>query len=237
MTGTETGTPTLVRDVMTRRVLALRTGAVFKDIVEAMRAWRVSALPVLDDAGRVVGVVSEADLLRKEEYRGADPLRRREEPRFAEARKADALTAADLMTAPAVTVGPGTGLGQAARVMARSGVKRLPVVAPDGTLEGIVSRSDLLTVFLRNDEDIAGDVRREAVEPLLAAHTGDVRVEVRDGVVTLAGRVPDTALVPLAARLARGVPGVVDVRSALAGPPRRPDLDPDLPDTDRAATP
>ncbi|MER6073374.1 CBS domain-containing protein [Streptomyces sp. NPDC001817] len=231
------GTPALVNDVMTHQVVALRAGAAFKDIVKVMREWQVSALPVLDDAGRVVGVVSECDLLAKEEYQDGGIGRYGQVRYPAGARKADAVTAAGLMTAPAVTVAPEATLAHAARLMARTGVKRLPVVGRDGTLRGIVSRSDLLKVFLRDDEDIAEEVRREVVVRLFGPHAVTVRVEVRDGVVTLAGGVRETALVPLAARLARAVPGVVDVHCALAGPPRRPDLDPDLPEADRTPTP
>ncbi|MFG2125243.1 CBS domain-containing protein [Streptomyces sp. NPDC048710] len=211
------GTPTVVNDVMTSTVVALRTGAAFKEIVRTMREWRVSALPVLDGGGRVVGVVSEADLLPKEEYREGDPGRYGQLGHPADLRKADGVTAEELMTAPAVTVAPDATLAHAARVMARSRVKRLPVVDDEGALKGIVSRSDLLTVFLRDDEDIAEDVGREVVTRLFGTRTAPVRVEVRDGVVTLTGRVQDTVLVPLATLLARSVPGVVDVRCALTG--------------------
>ncbi|MYW43437.1 CBS domain-containing protein [Streptomyces sp. SID161] len=223
------GTPTDVSDVMTRKVVALRTGAVFKDIVRTMQEWRVSALPVLDERGLVVGVVSEADLLPKEEYSEGGTGRYGQE-----GRKADAVTAGELMTAPAVTVTLDATLSHAARVMARRRVKRLPVVGPDGTLQGIVSRSDLLSVFLRDDSDIAEDVRHEVVGRLFGAHARAIRIEVRDGVVTLTGRVRETALIPLAARLARSVAGVVDVHCALSGPPRHPDLNPDLPDPQRS---
>ena len=200
-----------------------------------MREWHVSALPVLDDGGQVVGVVSEADLLPKEEYSEADLDSAGWSRHPADVLKADAVTAGELMTAPALTVTPDTALAHAARLMARKHVKRLPVAGPDGTLRGIVSRSDLLKVFLREDADIADDVRREVVVRLFGTHADTVRVEVHDGVVTLTGRVYTTALVPLATRLARAVPGVVDVRCALSGPPRRPDLSPDLPDPQRPA--
>ncbi|MEU9477539.1 CBS domain-containing protein [Streptomyces sp. NPDC048191] len=226
------GTPALVHDVMTSPVVALRGGAAFKDIVRVMREWHVSALPVLDDAGRVVGVVSEADLLPAREYGDAGIGRPGPARHPQETGTADAATAAALMTAPAVTVAPDATLAQAARLMARSGVKRLPVVGRDGTLRGVVSRSDLLRVFLREDEDIAEEIRREVVVRLFGTRTTTVRVEVRDGVVTLTGRVRETALIPLAARLARAVAGVVDVHCALSGLPRRPDPDPDLPDPD-----
>ncbi|MFB7504843.1 CBS domain-containing protein [Streptomyces broussonetiae] len=228
------GTPMVVNDVMTRRVVALRVGAAFKDIVKTMREWRVSALPVLDDTGRVVGVVSEADLLPKEEYRRDNPDGYGLVQQPADVEKADAVTAGELMTTPAVTVTPDATLAHAARVMALTGVKRLPVVG-DGTLKGIVSRSDLLKVFLRGDEEIAAEVQREVVLRLFGTHAGTVRTEVHDGVVTLSGLVHDTALVPFAARLARAVDGVVDVECALTGPARAPDLDPDLPDPQRAA--
>ncbi|MGW3206066.1 CBS domain-containing protein [Streptomyces sp. NPDC001135] len=230
------GTPTVVSDVMTHRVVALRTGAPFKDIVKVMREWRISALPVLNDVGVVVGVVSEADLLCKEEYGDGAVGRYGPAGRLADAGKADAVTAGELMTVPAVTVAPDAPLAHAARIMARTRVKRLPVVGRDGTLKGIVSRSDLLKVFLRDDVDIAGEVRREVVVRLFGPHTEAILVEVHDGVVTLAGRVRETPLIPLAARLARSVPGVVDVHCALVGRPRHPDLDPDLPEAGRART-
>ncbi|MBV2357642.1 CBS domain-containing protein [Streptomyces sp. J2-1] len=230
------GTTAVVNDVMTHRVVAMRTGAAFKDIVQTMQEWRVSALPVLDEDGRVVGIVSEADLLSKEEY-GAegDVGRYARVQHLAEVRKAVAVTAGELMTAPAVTVTPDATLARAARVMARRRVKRLPVVGPDGTLQGIVSRSDLLKVFLRDDSDIAEDVRCEVVARLFGAQAEAIRIEVRGGVVTLVGRVRETALIPLATRLVRAVEGVVDVQCALSGPPRHPDLDPDLPDPQRSA--
>jgi CBS domain-containing protein len=222
------GTPHLVGDVMTRRVVALSRAATFKDVVKAMREWKVSALPVLGEGNRVVGVVSEADLLRRQELNDdqRDRLAALDQP--AGLAKAGAVTAGELMTAPAVTVPAHATLAQAARTMARAGVKRLPVVDEEGALIGIVSRSDLLKVFLRDDEDIAEEIRREIVDRLFPAPPAPVRVEVHDGLVRLTGRVRDTALVPVAARLARGVEGVVDVDCALTGPPRVPDLDADL---------
>ncbi|GGV09146.1 hypothetical protein GCM10010260_54230 [Streptomyces filipinensis] len=227
------GTPT-VNDVMTRTVVALRTGAAFKDIVKTMQEWRVSALPVLDGAGHVVGVVSEADLLPKEEYATGDQDRHGQVRYLADVRKADAVTAGELMTAPAVTVAPDAPLAHAARLMARSRVKRLPVVGRDGALKGIVSRSDLLKVFLREDEDIAEEVRREVVVRLFGTSLAPVGVEVHDGVVTLTGCLDDAAFVPLATLLARAVPGVVDVHCTLTGGRRHPD--PDLPDPHRTSS-
>ncbi|MGR6968602.1 CBS domain-containing protein [Streptomyces cynarae] len=223
------GTPHLVGDVMTRRVVAVGHAATFKDIVKAMGQWKVSALPVLREGNRVVGVVSEADLLRKQELRDDEPGRYASLERAADLAKAGAVTAEELMTAPAVTVHVEATLDQAARTMAKSGVKRLPVVDDGGTLLGIVSRSDLLKVYLRDDEDIAEEIRREIVARLFPAPSEPIRVEVRDGVVRLTGRVHDTGLVPVTARLVRGVEGVVDVDCALMGPPRVPDLEADFP--------
>ncbi|MFF7886593.1 CBS domain-containing protein [Streptomyces sp. NPDC007896] len=212
------GTPHIVSDVMTHTVAAIGRKANFKEIVQLMEQWKVSALPVLEGEGRVVGVVSEADLLPKEEFRDSDPDRYTQLRRLSDLAKAGAVTAEDLMTAPAVTVLANATLAQAARTMAHAKVKRLPVVDEVGLLEGVVSRGDLLKVFLRDDEDIAEEVRREVVSYLFRAPLSPVRVQVHDGVVTLAGRVRDTSLVPVAARLVRAVEGVVDVEFELPGP-------------------
>ncbi|MFF3754646.1 CBS domain-containing protein [Streptomyces sp. NPDC002018] len=211
-------TPHIVGDVMTRTVVAVGPKAGFKEIVGTMERWNVSALPVLEGDGRVVGVVSEADLLPKEEFRDADPSRGEQMRRLDDLRKAGGATAGDLMSAPALTVGKEATLAQAARTMARGSLKRLPVVDSSGRLQGIVSRCDLLKVFLRPDEDLAKEVRAEVVERLFLVSRESVEVTVVDGVVTLSGRIHDTALVPLAARLARAVEGVVDVECALVGP-------------------
>ncbi|MCX4418758.1 CBS domain-containing protein [Streptomyces mirabilis] len=212
------GTPHIVSDVMTHTVAAIGRKANFKEIVQLMEQWKVSALPVLEGEGRVIGVVSEADLLPKEEFRDSDPDRHTQLRRLSDLAKAGAVTAEDLMTAPAVTVQANATLAQAARTMAHAKVKRLPVVDDMGLLEGVVSRGDLLKVFLRGDEDIAEEVRREVVSYLFRAPSAPVWVQVHDGVVTLTGRVRDTSLVPVAARLVRAVEGVVDVEFELTGP-------------------
>ncbi|MET7724656.1 CBS domain-containing protein [Streptomyces mirabilis] len=217
------GNPHIVSDVMTHTVAAVGRKANFKEIVRLMEQWKVSALPVLEGEGRVIGVVSEADLLPKEEFRDSDPDRYTQLRRLSDLAKAGAVTAEDLMTAPAFTVRANATLAQAARTMARAKVKRLPVVDAMGLLEGVVSRGDLLKVFLRDDEDIAEEVRREVVSYLFRAPSSPVRVQVHEGVVTLAGRVRDTSLVPVAARLVRAVEGVVDVEFELTGPVRGPE--------------
>ena len=210
----------IVSDVMTHTVVAVGREAPFKDVIRLMEQWKVSALPVLEGEGRVIGVVSEADLLPKEEFRDSDPDRFTQMDRMSDLAKAGGLTAAEVMSAPAVTVHADATLAQAARVMAQHKVKRLPVVDDEGLLQGVVSRSDLLKVFLRSDEDLAEEIRREIVPRLFPAPLEPLRVEVRDGVVTLGGRVRDTSLVPVAARLVRAVAGVVDVEFDLSGPIR-----------------
>jgi CBS-domain-containing membrane protein len=181
--------------------------------VRLLSERRVSALPVLDAARRVVGVVSEADLLRKEEFPeqpgGGRPFESRQ--RRAARAKAAGDTAAELMTAPAVTVGADATVAEAAKVLSRHGVKRLPVVDEAGRLLGIASRVDLLKVFLRSDEDIRREVRDEVFQRVLWVDPDGVAVEVRDGVVTLEGVLERRSLIPIAVRLVHGVDGVVDV--------------------------
>ncbi|MFF9479284.1 CBS domain-containing protein [Streptomyces sp. NPDC014733] len=208
-----------VADVMTRQVVAVRRDAGFKEIVEAMARWKVTAVPVVGEEGRVVGVVSEADLLVKEEFHDHRTGLVEQQRRLAATAKAGSRRAEDLMAAPAVTVGAGASLPQAARLMATHHVKRLPVVGEDGALRGIVSRADLLKVFLRPDRDLAAEVRRDVVEPLFPDAHRRIGVTVDAGVVTLSGVVADTAVVPLAARLTRAVEGVVDVRCDLTARP------------------
>ncbi|MFD6111199.1 CBS domain-containing protein [Streptomyces yangpuensis] len=202
-----------VSDVMTHTAIAIGREASYKEIVELLHEWKVSAVPVLEGEGRVVGVVSEADLLPKEEFR-------REEPRLPEqldkASKAGGVLAEDLMSAPAITIHPDATTAEAARIMAHQHVKRLPVVNRLGMLEGVVSRSDLLKVFLRPDEELAEEIR-QAVLTDLAPGTASLDFSVQDGVVTLRGSLPERALLPLLARAIRAVEGVVDVRIELDG--------------------
>ncbi|MFD0367988.1 CBS domain-containing protein [Streptomyces sp. NPDC127114] len=207
--------PFTVADVMTKKVVAVQPGAEFKEIVAAMERWKVTAVPVVEGEGRVVGVVSEADLLLKEELHDHRLGLVEQMRRLDATAKAGSHRAEDLMTSPAVTVALGASLPQAARLMAAHRVKRLPVVDASGVIQGIVSRSDLLKVFLRPDEDLAAEVRRDVVEHLFPLSRRRVEVHVDAGVVTLSGEVRDSALIPLAARLARAVEGVVDVRCEL----------------------
>ncbi|WP_416975022.1 CBS domain-containing protein [Streptomyces sp. 4F14] len=199
--------PYTVSDVMTHAVVAVGRETRFKDIVTLMERWQVTAVPVLEGDGRVIGVVSEADLLPKEEFRDSAPDRVVQRERLADLAKAGALTAGEAMSTPAVTVHADATLPEAARIMARRRVKRLYVIDGEGFLEGVVSRADLLKVFLREDGELAGEVRRVIV-PVTDGRLG---VEVADGVVTLTG----STVVDTAERLARTVEGVVGVRCRL----------------------
>ncbi len=207
-----------VSDVMTRTVVAVGRDAPFKEIVTTLVRWKVTAVPVVEEEGHVVGVVSEADLLAKQEVKGdRDPSRREQMSMMEDLLKAGGGTAEEVMTTPAVTVGTDATVAEAARLMARRRVKRLPVVDGEGRLAGIVSRGDLLKVYLRGDEDIAREVREELAEHIFAHEEPTVTVTVVEGVVTLTGTIANTALIPVAARLIRAVEGVVNVEIKLTG--------------------
>jgi CBS-domain-containing membrane protein len=209
-----------VKDVMTTQVVAVRRDTTFKQLAATLRRCRVSALPVVDDAERVIGVVSEADLLAKEAL--ADPGVMAEVLHHTDIRKAEGLTAGDLMTSSPVTAAPGDPVEQAARMMHFMRVKRLPVVNSGGQLVGIVSRSDVLAVFDRPDEDIRRDIADTMLlhEFLIDPRTFQVTVE--SGVVIMEGSPETAALGHALVRKARHVPGVVAVRDRLT----YPDTDP-----------
>jgi CBS domain-containing protein len=198
---------------MTPEVVTVGEQASFKEIAATMAERRVSALPVLDEGGRVAGIVSEADLLLKEELRegpAGGRLFQGHRQRVQRAKAAGA-TAAELMTAPAVTVGPDATVTEAARLLHRHGIKRLPVVDPAGPLLGIVSRADLLKVFLRSDAEVAQEIRQEVLLRAMWVGPDTVTVQVRDGVVTLTGQLERRSLIPIAVGLVHGIDGVVDV--------------------------
>lgn len=210
----------LVRDYMTTDVVTLRPDDGFKEIVRALAERGVSGAPVVSESGHVMGVVSEADLMHKEAFMPvADEPRRyfasRSSTRAAQAR-AGGDTAADLMQTPATTVTMDTPIARAARVMAVQGIKRLPVVGEDGALIGIISRADVMGVFLAPDDQLRRDVISEVVERSLWEDPERIRVEVRDGVVTLSGRLASKGLIPLTVALTQSIDGVVDVIDELS---------------------
>lgn len=201
-----------VSEVMTADVATVAENTPFKDVAAVMAARRVSALPVLDADRRVAGLVSEADLMRKTEAQ-EDPHARRLPwwRRHGWRRKARGVTARQLMTSPVFTIGPGASVVEAARSMDRHQVKRLPVTDAGGHLTGIVSRRDLVKIFLRPDPEIEDEIRHEVFEGYLWTNPVLVQVSVTDGVVTLAGEVEKKSMIPVAVRMAESVDGVVAV--------------------------
>lgn len=202
-----------VNDVMTADVVTVRPDTPYREIVDTLANHRVSAAPVVDDEQQVVGVVSEADLLHRIELVGEEDERRvfaSRRRRTAHA-KAHGATARDLMSQPAITVFTGAPLAAAAKIMDDERVKRLPVTDQAGRLRGIVSRADLLRVYLRPDAEIEHDVIDEVLRRTLWVEPGTVEVEVDRGVVTLSGRTDRHSTRQLAVKLTQAVPGVVDV--------------------------
>jgi CBS domain-containing protein len=205
-----------VSDVMTTAVLTARPAMPLKELARVLAGHGLSALPVLDPDDRVVGVVSERDLLSKQAHPLPDRDRwwRRRRAR-AELRRARGDTVGEVMTAPAVTVAPTAPLAEAAALMISHQVKHLPVLGSEGRLVGVVSRGELVRRFLRTDDDIREAVVREVFVHVLWADPSAVDVSVDDGVVTLAGSVQQRSVADIAERLVRRMDGVVDVVNSL----------------------
>lgn len=207
-----------VRDVMTARVVAVYVDASFKEMASRLREYRVSAFPVLDAARKVIGVVSEADLLAVQARPDGrlGPLTGLRH--YLGRGRKRAATAGDLMTSPAVVIGPDEPAADAARLMYSRRIKRLPVVDDFGRIAGIVSRADVLSVFSRPDDDIRREIIHELITRRYLSDPGDFKVTVRQGIVTLEGT-------PLTDQVGRGiadearyVDGVVTVRDRLTYP-------------------
>jgi CBS domain-containing protein len=215
-----------VRDVMTTNVITVDRITTYKEIARLLTEHRISGLPVLTMGRHVAGVVTEADLLAAEDKqarqrRAAAAAGQRRWPR--RGRQQPDLLAGDLMTSPAVTIHPDATIPGAARVMTANHARRLPVVDADGKLLGIVSRRDLLSVFLRPDSQIEEDARDVLDEILPLAEPSLASVLVRNGIVTLTGVLTPAEgqqldLVPVAIRLLWDIDGVVDVVNHLGEP-------------------
>ena len=206
---------TTVGDLMTRDVVHVHPSTPFREIAEKITTLHISAVPVVDAEGLVVGVVSEADLLLKE-LPATAPRVLEPGPRRLERAKAAALVAGDLMTFPAITVLASATVSDAARLMHDRMVKRLPVVDPDGRLTGIVTRGDLLRVFGRDGQEIRIEILDEIVTQKLFMEADRLEVSVEGGVVRLSGMVSRSSEVDILVRLVRGVDGVVGVDCDLA---------------------
>jgi CBS-domain-containing membrane protein len=209
-----------VRDVMTTDVVTVDRITPYKEIAGLLAGHRISAVPVLVMGRHVAGVVSEDDLLAVR-----DRARRAQAGKIGHlpwTRHPDSqhpkLTAGEIMSSPAITIHPDAPIPRAARLLHDRHIKRVPVVDPDGKLIGIVSRRDLLRVFLRPDPLIAQQVR-ELLAEILLTEPADITVAVHGGVVTLAGQpLPEDQrdLIPVAVRLIWDIDGVVDVMNKLS---------------------
>ena len=206
-----------VASLMTREVIAADVGSSFKELVQLLEDNEISAVPVLD-GGYPVGVVSEADLVPKEEFRGGTG----DAPGMFAGRavkhrwdQASGVTARDVMTSPVESVAPDLSASAAARELAAAGVRRLFVVDSDGALAGVLSRRDLLKLFLREDDELRTTIRDEIFGRMLWVDPNTITVDVTGGVATLDGRLERQSEVDVAEHLVRALPGVVDVHSRL----------------------
>lgn len=203
----------LVCDVMTREVVVASRATSFRELVRLIEDHHLHALPVVDDSGVVVGMVVEADLLIREEVTGGHirtPLQRRGRARLT------GTTAGEIMSSPVLTVSPTQTLAQAARLFRRRHIGRMPVVDKDGRLVGIVSRVDLLTVFLRHDEDLLVAVQ-DAIADVDDSPSCLLSATVKDGVVELQGSAHFLSQLMAVESLVRQVPGIVrlDVKATV----------------------
>ncbi|GGK94028.1 hypothetical protein Sme01_58310 [Sphaerisporangium melleum] len=205
-----------VRQVMGRAGIAVRQDAPFSEIVATMKKYAVGAVAVIDLDRRPVGVVSEDDLLLKETGPASTlPLTRRSRE---ERRKADGLRAGELMTAPAITVTPGTSLRDAARLMHEKRIKQLPVIDPvTGRIEGTVHQSDLLRVFQRPAAELRDDVMT-TIRDETGLDPERLSIDIADGVVTIAGEAEHASQVSSLVEAIRQVEGVVAVIPDLTSP-------------------
>ncbi|MFF4137306.1 CBS domain-containing protein [Streptomyces mirabilis] len=202
-----------VSEVMTRDVVTVSPDTPFKEITSVLTTHGIGAVPVADTRGSPMGLVSEADLLRKQAEQPDKYAQQETPPGWPHERaKARAENAAGLMTTPVVTAHADWPVAEAARAMDRHRVRRLLVVDETDRIIGIVSRSDLLRVFLRPDEEIREEIRDDVLKGMLRLAGTEVQVQVHEGVVTLRGEVENRSTAQIAERLANGVDGVVNVR-------------------------
>lgn len=196
-----------VHELMTRRAITVVEETPLKEAARIMLNHRISGMPVVDSVGRLVGVVSEGDVAHQESIRrpGSGLMS------MFKATKRIAETVGEAMTAKVVSVDPDVDHTQAARMMESAGVKRLPVVDHDNMLLGIISRSDLLRVFGREDDDIVTEIESEVVRRILWLDTDSVVTRAKDGVVELTGRVQTRSDARILEEMARRIDGVVRV--------------------------
>jgi CBS domain-containing protein len=205
-----------IRDLMQRDVISVAPDATLKDAASLLVRHRISGLPVCVRDGSVVGVLSEADILFKQECppEVSGLIGRLLDDAYGDAERSEARTVADAMTTPAITISPKQDATEAARLMIRHRINRLPVV--DGTkLVGIVSRADLVRAFQRDDAAIEREILEDVLLSTLWIAPDAVEVEVDDGVVRLSGHVETKTIAEIVVAYVRRVPGVVAVEAEL----------------------
>lgn len=205
-----------VVDLMTTDVITTTTDTGLKDAARVLIQAGVSGLPVVDGDGRLVGIITEADFVEAEADRAWGREKRRLlDALFGERQPRQATTVGEAMTRHPVVIDMESDVTEAARKMIEHGVKRLPVVNPDGRLEGIISRADILRAFARPDEVIADEVRNDVLRRILMLDPEEFEVEVADGVVRIGGHVVDRSDVQLIEALIGRLEGVVRVESSI----------------------
>lgn len=210
-----------VDELMTRTVVTVAPETPLKEVAALLVAHRISGMPVCEDDGTVVGVVSERDILYKElgrAERGGGPLAWFATGPASAAVRANARTAGETMSSPPLTIEPSRLVSTAARTMVEQDVNRLPVVDRDGTLVGIVTRADLVRAFARSDEEIRREIEADVLARALWLPPGTVAVDVEHGEVTVRGRVESRGVGEALPQLVAAVPGVVGVRSRVVWP-------------------
>lgn len=210
-----------VGDVMTRSVVSVGSSMPLKEVAQRLVDERISGVPVVDDGGALLGIVSEADFLVKEQGAGAihhRPLARllgESRQSRAQLAKLTALTAEQAMTAPAVTTRPGCPITEAAAIMTARGINRLPVL-DEGRLVGIVTRSDLVRAYVRSDDELAATIRQDVLHRILWLDPATFTVIVDGGVASISGRVGRRSTAEAIERSVGMVPGIVDVHADVA---------------------
>jgi CBS domain-containing protein len=205
----------LVSSVMTSPVVTVTPDTTFKDAVRMLRRKRVSGLPVVDRYGQLVGIVTEADLLNKVEKREPESYVLESKRHRADRAHAAAMDVASAMTREVVSVRPDFPIALAAREMHTRGIKRLPVVDESGKVVGIVSRGDLLTVFLRPDREVRADVKK-VLGDAFEKHGGrELKARLSSGVVDLTGAFEEKSRCDALVRAVTAVEGVIGVRSKM----------------------
>ncbi len=211
-----------VRSVMTSEAVSVRVYTPYKQIVRVLLDYGISAVPVVDETGHVLGIVSQADLIEKEAALARSTSAAHRPATWhsrASRTKAHAVSADTLMTGPAITIGPDADVNSAALLMSKHNVKRLPVVDAEGRLLGVVSRGDLLVPFLRSDVEIHDEILNRVLLSEMCVDPHSIDVKIADGVVTLSGRMENEFVARDTAARVQTIDGVIEVVDHLTPEP------------------